>query len=170
MNLMNELRVEKITLNIGTGGPGEKMDKAVKLLQNLTGMKPIQTTTKKRIPGWSIRPGLSIGCKTTIRGKKAEEFLTRLIAAKNKTLKLSNFDKNGNLSFGIEEYLDIPGVEYDMQIGIIGLEAAITLSKRGFRIGKRKIKKTKVPNKIRITKTEAINFMKSKYSINIEEL
>jgi len=168
MNPMREIRIEKITLNIGTGGPGEVMEKSTRLLKNLTGMKPIETTTKKRIPGWSIRPGLSIGCKVTLRGKKAEDFLSRLLEAKNKTLKQKNFDKNGNFSFGIPEYLDIPEAEYDMKVGIIGLETAVTLSRPGFRITKRKIHSKKLPNKVRISKDEAIKFVKAKYSIEVE--
>ena len=167
MNPMQEIRIEKLTLNIGTGGPGERMEKALLLLKNLTGMKPVQTTTKKRIAGWGIRPGLSIGCKVTVRGKKAEEFLERLLDAKNKTLKSDNFDKNGNFSFGISEYLDIPGAEYDIKVGIIGFEVAITLSRPGFRISKRRIHRKKLPNKIRITKEEAINFITTKYPIQV---
>lgn len=166
---MQQIRLEKLTFNIGTGGPGEKMDKAIKLLTHLSGMKPVQTKTKKRIPGWAIRPGLSIGCKVTMRGEKAEKFLARLLEAKSKTLKPSNFDDNGNFSFGILEYLDVPGIEYDIQIGIIGFEVAVTLSRRGFRISKRRIHSKKLPRKIRITKDEAIIFMKSNYSIRVGE-
>jgi len=169
MNPMQEIRIEKLTLNIGTGGPGETMDKSTRLLKNLTGMQPVETTTKKRIPGWSIRPGLNIGCKVTLRREKAEKFLSRLLEAKNNTLKPKNFDKNGNFSFGIGEYLDIPEAEYDMKIGIIGLEVAVTLSRPGFRISKRKIHRKKIPNEIRITKEEAVNFITSKYSIKVAE-
>ena len=166
---MEQIRIEKVTLNMGTGGPGENMDKAVRLLTNLSGMKSVQTKTKKRIPGWGIRPGLAIGCKVTMRGKKAEDFLSRLLEAKSKRLKPSNFSESGSISFGIPEYLDIPNVEYDIKIGIIGLEASVTLARPGFRISKRKIHQKKLPLKVRITKDEAIEFLKSKYSITVGE-
>jgi len=52
MNRMKEIKIEKITLNVGTGGPGENLDKALKLLKNITKAKPVPTTTKRRIPGW----------------------------------------------------------------------------------------------------------------------
>ncbi len=169
MNVMQEIRIEKVTLNMGTSGPGERMEKAIRLLKNLTNIKPIQTTTKKRIPSWGIRPGLNIGCKVTLRGKRAEEFLIRLLQAKNNTLSPKNFDDGGNFSFGIAEYLDVPGAEYDMQVGIIGFEIAVTLSRPGFRISKRRVHKKRVPRKIRIKKEEAMHFMKSKYSINVGE-
>ena len=164
---MEEIRIEKVTLNIGTGGPGDNLDKAMKLLQNLTSSKPVQTSTKKKIPTWGLRPGLKIGCKVTLRGRKAESFFKKLLEAKNNSLNPKNFDTNGNLSFGISEYLDIPGAEYDMSIGIIGLEAAVTLTKPGFRISKRRIKQKKIPYKIRISKQKAMDFVSNKYSIKI---
>lgn len=169
MNKMQEIRIEKVTLNIGTGGPGESLDKAVKLLQNLTEMKPILTKTKKRIPGWGIRPGLHIGCKVTLRKKKAEDFFKRLITAKSKKLAISNFDTNGNFSFGVSEYLDIPGAEYDMTVGIIGLEAAITLSRAGARISRRRIRPRKLQKKQRVSREEAISFIRQKYLVEVEE-
>jgi len=168
MNKMEEMRIEKVTLNLGTGGPGERLDKAMKLLFNITGAKPLPTRTKKRIATWGIRPGLSIGCKVTIRGEKANLLFKRLAEAKNHTLNSKNFDSSGNLSFGIPEYLDIPGAEYDMSIGIIGLEAAVTLERPGFRIARRKIKKRKLPKKVRIKRDETINFISSTYGVKIE--
>lgn len=169
MNIMKQIKLEKVTLNIGTGGPGEKLDKALKLLKKLTNKKPVATTTKKRIPTWGLRPGLQIGCKVTVRGKEAEDLSKRLLAAKSNKLSPSNFDNTGNVSFGIPEYLDITGAEYDSGIGIIGLEAAITLIRPGFRIKFRKFKKKKISVSHRITKEEAIDFMKNKFSIEIGE-
>ena len=169
MNKMQEIRIEKVTLNIGTGGPGENLEKARKLIKNLTNAKTVPTTTKKRIPAWSIRPGLQIGTKTTLRGRKAEEFFKRAIDAKSRILNKKIFDKNGNLSFGISEYLDIPGAEYDMSVGIIGLEVAVTLSRPGFRIAKRRIKTKKIPKTHRISRQQAIDFITSKYLVALEE-
>ena len=152
MNKMREICVDKITLNIGTGGPGENLDKAMKLLNNLTNIKAVSTATKKRIPGWGLRPGLKIGCKVTLRGKKADEFLRKLLAAKNNMLKEKNFDAEGNFSFGIPEYLDIPTAVYDSQIGIIGLEVAVSLARPGFRVKRRHIMPRKISKKHKISK------------------
>ncbi|MFH0798098.1 MAG: 50S ribosomal protein L5 [Candidatus Woesearchaeota archaeon] len=165
MNLMKEIKVEKVTLNIGTGKPGPELEKAMKLLKELTGVNPVETKTQKRIPGWSLRPGLSIGTKVTLRGKKAEEMLEKLLDAVDRKLVSKKFDNEGNFSFGLKEYLDIPGTKYNMDIGIIGLEIAVTLNRPGFRIKKRKIKAKRIPRRHRISKEEAMNFIKDKFKV-----
>jgi len=169
MNLMKTIKVEKITLNMGTGKDQGVLEKGLKLLKTLTKVTPVKTITQKRIQEWGVRPGLAIGCKTTLRKTPAEELLVRLLEAKEKHLKKSQFDAFGNISFGIHEYIDIPGSEYDPDIGIMGLEVCITLQRPGFRIKKRKIQKRKIPKTHQITKEEAIEFMKNKYNVVVEE-
>jgi large subunit ribosomal protein L5 len=166
---MRTIKIEKITLNIGTGEPGDKLEKAVKLLRNITGETPVKTTTQKRIPTWKVRPGLTIGTKVTLRGEKAQKMLKRLLMAKNNRLKEGNFDNNGNFAFGIKEYLDIPDSKYDADIGIIGLEVAITLERPGFRIKRRMIKSKPIPKRHKITKQEAIEFAKKSFGIEVEQ-
>ena len=108
MNNMKEIRIEKITLNIGVGAPGEKMEKAKKILKSLTGIDAKETSSMKRIPSWGVRPRLSIACKVTVRGKeKTKELLSRLLYALGNKIPASKFDPRGNFSFGIEEYINI---------------------------------------------------------------
>jgi len=165
-NPMRRIEVEKITINMGVGEAGDKLNKAKKILEKISNAKAIQTITMKRIPSWGVRPKLPIGCKVTLRGKKAEEVLLRLFKALDNNISLKKFDNSGNLSFGIHEYIDIPGVEYDPSVGIIGLEVAVTLEKPGYRIKKRRIKTKKIPLRQIIKKEEAINFMKNKFNLN----
>ncbi len=168
MNVMKQIRVEKLTLNIGVGQAGDKLEKATKLLGLISGSKPVQTRTMKRIPTWGLRPKLNIGCKVTLRGEKAKELLVRLLSAKDKLISLNSFDKFGNLSFGIAEYIDIPGVNYDPDIGIIGLECAVTVERPGFRIKRRRIK-SKVSKRNFITREESAEYFKSNFKIKIKE-
>src|SRR3989344_2993921 len=149
MNKNKEIRIEKVTLNIGAGGSAELVNKGLKLLQAITGIKPVKTVTTKRIPTWGVRPGLATGCKVTVRGKKAEELLKRLLKAKESRLLGRNFDNQGNFSFGIKEYLDIPNVKYDHEIGIMGLDTAVTLQRAGFRVKNRRLEPKKLPPKDR---------------------
>ncbi len=166
-NKMREISIEKITLNCGTAGPGDKLEKSLKLLQKISGMKPVSTKTEKRIPSWGVRPGLELGCMVTLRSKKAETVLTAFLKGKKNEIKSSCFDNNGNFAFGIHEYLDVPGIEYDPSIGIIGFEVAVTLQRKGFRIRRRKTKKRPIPAKHKITKEDAINFIKKKYGVKV---
>ncbi len=167
MNIMKEIRIEKVTLNMGTGGPGDRLEKGLKLLNKITGMKAVPTTTNERIPTWEIRPGLQVGCKVTVRGKKAEELLGRLLKANVENITSLKFDNHGNLSFGVPEYIDIPGVPYDSTIGIIGLNVAVTLERPGFRVKKRALRKRKISASHKITKEEAVNFINKKYNLGV---
>ena len=167
MSDMKQIRVEKVTLNIGVGGPGEKLEKAIKLLKTISASKPIAIASSKRIPTWGVRPGLQLASKVTVRGKKAEELLMRLLQAVDNKLPRRKFDKFGNFSFGIHEYIDIPGVQYDPSIGVIGLEAAVTLQRPGFRVKRRAVKVGKIGIKHRITAEDSIAFVKNKFNVKV---
>ena len=167
--MMKEIKIGKVTLNVGAGKDQNKLEKGILLLKNITGINPIKTFTSKRIPTWGLRPGLPIGCKLTLRKKKAEEILLRLLDAKDNTLSPQQFDKEGNIAFGIHEYIDIPGIEYEPKIGVMGLEVCITLERPGYRIKRRRIMKRKVPKKHKINREEVIEFMKKKFNVKIGE-
>lgn len=169
MNPMQHVRIEKVTLNIGAGKDEQMLKKGSKLLKNLTGIEPVKTITTKRIQAWSLRPGLPIGVKITLRGKDAQDIIPRILAAKDNLLDESCFDEHGNISFGIPEYVDIAGAKYDPEIGIIGLQASITLDRPGYRIKKRKLRKTRVPAHHRVNKQDAIAFLKEKFNITVGE-
>jgi large subunit ribosomal protein L5 len=170
MNQMQQVKIEKLTLNIGAGKDQAKLDKGILLIKAITGIDPIKTVTSKRIPGWGLRPGLPIGCKLTLRKNKAIEILTRLLEAKDKLLKNSQFDAQGNISFGIHEYIDIPGVEYDPKIGILGLQVCISLERAGFRVKRRRLEPKKIPKKHQISKEEAVQFMAKKFGVSIGDV
>ena len=157
-NVMRNIQIEKLTLNIGAGKNEDMLKKGIVLLKKLSPLEPVKTTAKKRIPGWGLRPGLAIACKVTIR-KDANKLLKRLLVAKENKLSPQNFDKQGNFSFGIPEYIDIEGLEYDPDLKILGLEVAVTLSRPGFRIKKRRINRSSVGSKHRIAKEDAIAFV-----------
>ncbi len=167
-NKMREILLEKITLNIGVGSPGENLERAVKLLSTLSQAKPVITRTKKRIPTWGLRPGLEIATKVTLRGEQAKALLKRLLAAVDQKIAARKFDSTGNFSFGIHEYLLIPEIKYDPEVGIIGLEIAVTLKRRGYRIARRALRPCSIPRRHRITKEEAIDYMKKQFGVIVE--
>lgn len=167
MNVMKNINVDKVTLNIGVGGPGDKLEKAIRLLKSISGLKSVPTSSKKRIPTWGVRPGLQLACKVTVRGKNAEKLLMSLLQAVENKIQVNKFDSFGNFSFGIPEYIDIPGVAYDPSIGVIGLEVAVTLKRAGFRIARRAVMKKKIPASHRINTNEAVAFMKNRFNVAV---
>jgi large subunit ribosomal protein L5 len=168
-NVMRNLRIEKLTLNIGAGKDTQRLEKGVALIRAITGIEPVKTVTQKRIPNWGLRPGLPIGCKLTLRKKPAQELLSRLLQAKENKLKPRQFDDGGNVSFGIHEYIDIPGVAYDPKIGIIGLEVCVTLERPGYRIKRRRIEQKKIPRRHLVTREEAMDYMKKNFNVTVGE-
>jgi len=168
MNVMRNIRIEKVTLNVGVGKPGEQLDKAMKLLNNITGSKVLQTKSMKRIPDWGVRPNLILACKVTIRGKKATELLKRLLKAVNDKISFSKFDSNGNFSFGISEYINIPDVEYDVDIGILGMDVAVTLERPGFRIKRRRLKQRRILSRHKISREEGAEFIQKNFGVVVE--
>lgn len=169
MNKMQEIRIEKVTLNIGAGKDQKVLEKGIKLLKGIAGVAPVKTITQKRIQGWGLRPGLPIGAKITLRNEDATKMVERIIYAKDNVLQPSNFDNNGNISFGILEYVDIKDAKYDVEIGMMGLQASITLTRPGFRVKNKKIRPGKIPTKHRISQQEAIDFMKNNFNVKVGE-
>ncbi|MFH1774987.1 MAG: 50S ribosomal protein L5 [Methanobacteriota archaeon] len=169
MNVMRELRISKVTVNMGVGEGGEKLAKAENLLEKLTEQKPVKTLAKSTNPTFGIRKGVPIACKVTLRKEKAEKFLKKAIDAVERKLKSTNFDNQGNVSFGIKEHIDIPGVRYDPAVGIFGMDVCLTVERPGYRIKRRKVSQRKISKSHRITREEAINFMKEKYNVSVGE-
>lgn len=166
-NVMRKIRVSKITINFGAGSDRVKLEKGQKMLKSIFGIEPVLTRSKKRIQNWGLRVGLIIGLKITLRGQSAVDWLKRLLEAKNMTLKASSFDNEGNFSFGIPEYIDIPGVKYNSSLGVLGFEVAVSLERSGFRVKNRRINRAVIPRHHRISHDDAIEYVKSEYDVNI---
>ncbi|PIO00475.1 50S ribosomal protein L5 [archaeon CG10_big_fil_rev_8_21_14_0_10_43_11] len=164
---MKDVLVEKVTLNIGVGEAGDRVNHAVTILDRIANQKAVKTYGKKRIPTWNVRPGLPIGAKVTVRGAKAVALLKRLFEANDKKLRERQFDREGNVAFGIRSYIDIPDVRYDPEVGIFGLDVCVTLKRRGYRIKERKIANANVGTAHKIKKEEAIDFVKTAFEVNI---
>jgi large subunit ribosomal protein L5 len=167
-NIMRRIRLEKITINIGAGEPGPKLEKSKKILEKISGKKVLVTRTHKRTT-FGVPKKKPIGVKVTLRGKAALDVLKKMLQAVDNKLKPSQFDTNGNFSFGIDEYINIPGVRYDPDIGILGMDICVTLERPGFRIKRRRIKPKKVGKRHRISKEEATEWAKKEFSIEITE-
>lgn len=165
-NPMKELKIEKITLNIGAGDDKQKVEKAVKLLEMLTEKKAVVTHSKTRST-FGVPKGKPLGAMVTLRKKDAEEFLKKAFVAKENKISSNQIDNGGNFSLGIKEYIDLPGVRYSHDIGMSGFDIAVTIERKGFRIKRRRIKKTKIPAKQKISKEETVEWLKSKFGVEV---
>lgn len=168
-NFMRRIILDKVTVNIGLGESGERLQKAYQLLQDLTGAKPVYTKARKSIREFGVRKGAPIGVKVTLRGEKAVEFLKKALAAVNYRIKASSFDDYGNVGFGITEHVLIPGTRYDPEVGIFGMDVVITLIRPGYRVMRRRRKYTRIPKRHRVTKEEAMEFLKQNFNVTIIE-
>ncbi|AGK60151.1 LSU ribosomal protein L5P [Archaeoglobus sulfaticallidus PM70-1] len=166
MNPMRELMIDKVVINMGIGESGERLQRASKLLEELIEQKPAITHAVKTIKNFGIRKGEPIGLKVTLRGEKAEEFLKRALVVKENKLKRKQVNA-GEFSFGIHEHIDLPGVDYDPDVGIFGMDVCVSLRRRGYRVKRRRISRSKIGKNHLITKEETIEFLK-KLGVEVE--
>lgn len=166
MNPMREIRLEKVTINIGAGESGPNLEMAKRLLEKISEGKVVVTKTHKRST-FGVAKRRPIGVKITMRGKRAREFLVRVLKARENRISPDQFDDNGNFSMGIKEYIDLPGLKYDPEIGIMGMDVCVTLARPGFRVKSRKIRPKKVGKRQRITKEEAREWVKREFDVKI---
>jgi len=167
-NPMRNIGLEKLTLNMGAGEAGPGLDKSKKLLEFISQSKVVITHTHKRST-FGPAKGRPIGVMVTLRGEKARELLTKLLQANDNKIKPTQFDKNGNFSFGIKEYIHIPGFKYDPDIGIMGFDVAVTLTRPGFRVSKKRIRPGKVGVAHRIKPEEAMEWAKKELNVEVTE-
>ena len=165
-NVIRKVILEKMVLNCG--GTAEKLDRSVKLLNLLTGKKVKEVVSQKRIPTFGVRPGLKTGCFVTLRGPEKEALLKRLFGAVENTIKKKKIQSN-HFSFGIKEYLEIPDMEYQRDIGVIGFDVTVVFRRAGKRTGVKKIKAGKVPIKQDVSVEEIADYLKTKLNIDVEE-
>ncbi|MBO5654164.1 MAG: 50S ribosomal protein L5 [Candidatus Methanomethylophilaceae archaeon] len=169
MTGMRDLYVEKVVVNIGVGEAGERLVKAQKVLEMVTGQKSVQTMSKTINRDLGIRKGMPLGCKVTLRGEAAVEFIERALPIREMRVPVYSFDQEGNMSFGITDYTDFDGMKYDPEIGIFGMDISVVLRRPGNRITRRALLKRRVPKDHRVNRDEAIQYMKDKFNVEVVE-
>ena len=144
-NLMNELgyenpmeipEIEKVVINMGISEHEDPsvIDGAAENLKNITGQKPVVTRARKSISDFEIRQGVPVGCKVTLRGVRAYEFLNKLynVALPSirdfRGLSPDSFDGRGNYSLGMDEQLVFPEITFDDVRQVQGMDITIVTS------------------------------------------
>ncbi len=167
-NPMYKPRLAKVVVNISVGAATERLGKAIKVLEELTGQKPVPRRAKRTIKDFGIRKGENIAAKVTLRGERAAQFLRKALEAVGYRIKASSFDDYGNVSFGIKEHIMIPGVKYDPEIGVFGMDVAVTIERPGYRILRRKrMRKKHLPRRHRVSREEAMLYLHKEFGVEI---
>jgi large subunit ribosomal protein L5 len=153
-------RIEKVVVNLSVGKSGEPLEKAVKVLEELTGQTPSRRKARQTIRDFNIRKGESIACAVTLRKQKAIDFLDKVLPVIDKKVQRTSFDQQGNFSFGIKEHIEIRGVKYDPDIGIFGMDICVSMGRPGYRVKNRRREKAKIGTKHVLTPDESMAFAK----------
>lgn len=160
-------RIEKVVVNMGIGKSGEPLEKAVKVLKEITGHQPCRRKAKTSIRDFGIRKGESIACIVTLREQEAIDFLKKALAVVDNKVSSRSFDKQGNFSFGLKEHIELPGVKYDPEVGIFGMDICVSVTRPGYRVKNRRNEKARIGASHVLTQDESIIFIKDTLGVEI---
>jgi large subunit ribosomal protein L5 len=166
-NTMRTPVIDKVIVHMGVGESGQHLVNAEEILRTITGQAVVRCFAKRTLPAFAIKKKEPIGCKVTLRGQKAQEFLEIALGIVEKSLVKSQFDSLGNVSFGIEEHTDFPGMRYDPNIGVFGMDVTVVIKRPGERICKRRIATRQIPTNHRVTVEDAIAFLNESYGVEV---
>ena len=130
-------RPVKVVLNVGVGEASRNqkfLDSVVEELSVISGQKPVVTRARKSISNFSLRAGMPVGCRVTLRRRRMYEFLDRLVSATIprirdfRGLSTKSFDGRGNYSLGVREQIIFPEIDYDRIDRIHGMDITVVTS------------------------------------------
>jgi large subunit ribosomal protein L5 len=160
-------RIDKVVVNLNLGKSGEPLEKASRVLKELTNQQPVKRQAKKTIRDFGLRKGESIACMVTLRKEPAIDFLKKVLPVIENKIPRSSFDKQGNFAFGIKEHIEIAGVKYEPDVGIFGMDVCVSVNRPGHRVKIRRKQKSHIgPNHL-LTPEESVVFIRETLGVEI---
>jgi len=167
---MQTPRITKVTVNIGVGEGGQRLQLAERVLGSLTGRTPTRTLSRTHNRDLKLRKGAPIGCKVTMRDPElVQRFLKDALWVRENTLPGYCFDTSGNLSFGVRDHTDFPEQKYDPETGVFGMDVNVVLERPGHRVSRRRQRSARVGRKHRVDQVEAKAWFTENFGVTIKE-
>ena len=160
-------RIDKVVVNLNIGKSGEPLEKASRVLKELTNQQPVKKQAKKTIRDFGLRKGESIACVVTLRKQAAVDFLKKVLPVVDNKISRSSFDRQGNFAFGIKEHIEIAGVKYEPDVGIFGMDVCVSVNRPGYRVKTRRKQKSHVGAKHLLTPEESVAYIRQTLGVEI---
>lgn len=131
---MQTPRIEKVVVAVGVGRLSKEKGKSELVadrLAKITGQKAVQRGAKKAIATYKTRIGDVVGYQVTLRGRRAQDFLNRLIhvalprTKDFKGITPNAIDEMGNYTLGIKEHSVFPETADEELKDVFGLAVTV---------------------------------------------
>merc|ERR1712124_35674 len=165
-NVMRKVMCDKLIINIAVGESGDRLTKAIRVLQQLSDQTPVENVARYTVRTFGIRRNEKIACHVTVRGDKAMDLIERGLKITDYEISAKHFSASGNFGFGVNEHIDL-GLKYDPQTGIYGMDFYIVLKRAGFNVPKKKAKRGRMGVSHRVTKEDAMEWVRQTFNADI---